>query len=676
MSVPAFVAHDTPNRLRMRLASPVSLTDLRVRLDLLPGVTRVRILDSIRSVTVHHDGRRATRDAILKLVERMLRRPTEKASGHRGQRLVRPSLPALAAAAIPLAPQATRPALAIALLAVRTATRPGQDRFRTGALLDTLSLAGTALTGHPITASTSILLGSIAEEWRDRLLGDVDALLDHLSPPAAETYLRQNVPATGVPAEELRIGDVLRLESGQVVPADGLVTAGEARIAPVTRHEHPAGRRITAGRRLASGQRLTEGAVTFVVERSAARSRAKRLREHVRHTQRTRDATQTGITPDLDRLATLPVTSAGLVLAMTGDASRTAAMLQADPQQGLLLAHPVAREASVYALAREGVLASGLETVERLAGGTVLALEDIGILTHRDWHIAELRSRGGRLQRSTVEGWLGRLAGVNGIAAHRAGYSDRQVSDWLEHGSVLSDRERVLHIGGAEPLRRTWNLEITHPDRGSLERVLGIVEHGRLLGSVKLTCRLRRDAKRQLRTLRRLGFKRIAILTEDLEERAGRELEALGADTIVSRSREAQGQWLEEAVERDERIVLLHTGLRDLLPPGGLSLCPVEAEAGAHGVVLGEPLSSLISARAVAQTVRSQLRFHFGWSTAANGALMVASGLALITPIVNTTLHHASALLLLRSSAGLASPNRGWRRVNAGTNSDSVMEEE
>lgn len=37
-----------------------------------------------------------------------------------------------------------------------------------------------------------------------------------------------------------------------------------------------------------------------------------------------------------------------------------------------------------------------------------------------------------------------------------------------------------------------------------------------------------------------------------------------------------------------------------------------------------------------------------------NAALMIASGLQLIPPIVNTTLHHAATVVLLRNSMGLA----------------------
>ena len=658
-SAPEFILHDTQGRLRLRCPDAVPLPDLRVQLELLPGVHSVRLTPSIRSATVSYDGRRPTRTAIVRLVDRMARHPRPSASpavpSPRRRRKLGTLVPALVTAAVPLAPSQARPAVALGALAVRAAARRPQERRTTSFLLDTLSLATTALSGNPVATATSILLGSVAEAWRDGLLEDADRLLEHLCPPVEPDYSAEragSIQRIGI--NELRIADVVSLEAGQVVPTDGLVRTGEARIFPLTHHEDPAGRRVRSGQRLASGERLATGSVAYVVERTAARSQARRMREHIRHTLHTKDG-QSRITPELDRLTALPVTAAGLVLAITRDASRTAAMLQADPPQGLLLSHPVASEAALYALARQGMLGNGLETVERLATATTLAIEDTGILTARDWHLDEIRPLARQLIRSDVVRWLARLAGVETVDAQSAGFSDRQVAEWLEHGAVLSDPPRILHVAGAEPMRRTWGIELQQADRGSLERVLGIVEAGQLLGSVKLRVRLRPAVAEQLGELRQLGFRRIAILTEDLEERPGPELETLGADVIVSTSREAQGRWLEQAVEHGERVALLHTGLRDLLPPGGLSLCPAESEAGAHGVLLGDPLRSLIAARVVATTLFGKLRRQFGATMAANAALMVVSGLRLIPPIATTTLHHTATLLLLRSSMGLAS---------------------
>jgi cation transport ATPase len=655
------IVHETGQRMRLQLPPSVSLTDLRVRFEGLPGVTSVRVTRPIRSITLRHDGRRRTRAAILGALERELLAPRPVQPARHGRRPderrrtgLPPVLPALATVALPLAPAAARPVVALGALAVRTLTRPAGERQTAAFLLDTLSLATTALTGHPVATTTSILLGSVAEQWRDGLLADADRLLDHLTPALDADYVTTRNGATlRLAADALRTSDVVELEAGRVVPADGLVRSGKARIAPRTRSEAPEGREVTRGRRLASGERLSSGALQYVVERPASRSQGRRMKDHVRHTLRTRD-TPGGLTPDLERLTALPITAAGLVLAITGDAGRTAAMLQADPQHGLLLAHPVAREAALYALAREGLLGKGLETVERLATATALAVEDIRILTERTWQVAEVRSTGTRLTQATVRRWLAQLAGGADVDADYAGFRDRQVSDWLEHGAVLHDPPRTLHVGGAEPLRHTWGLPLAHVDRGSLERVLGIVADGKLVGSVKLRVALRPDVAKQLQRLRRLGFRRIAILTEDLEESPGPELAALGADVVISSSRAEQARWLEQAVEDGERVALLHTGLRDLLPPGGLSLCPAEAEAGAHAVLIGEPLRSLIAARSTARSLHRELRRQFGATMTINAALMVASGLRLIPPIVNTTLHHAATLVLLRRSMSLA----------------------
>jgi len=71
-------------------------------------------------------------------------------------------------------------------------------------------------------------------------------------------------------------------------------------------------------------------------------------------------------------------------------------------------------------------------------------------------------------------------------------------------------------------------------------------------------------------------------------------------------------------------------------------------------VLIGEPLRSLIAARSAARSLHRELRRQFGATMTVNAALMVASGLRIIPPIVNTTLHHAATLVLLRRSMGLA----------------------
>jgi hypothetical protein len=123
---------------------------------------------------------------------------------------------------------------------------------------------------------------------------------------------------------------------------------------------------------------------------------------------------------------------------------------------------------------------------------------------------------------------------------------------------------------------------------------------------------------------------------------------------VISQDRLAQERWLDEAVQQGERVALVHTGLRDILPPGGLSLCPVDAEAGAHGVLLGDPLRSLVTARRAARELRTSLRRRFGVSVALNSALMVAAAMRWVSPMTIAAIKHGFAFLLLQESVRLA----------------------
>ena len=658
----AVIAHETSTRLRLRLPADADLAALRGAIAALPGVTALRLAPTARSVIVAYDGRPATRREVLVCAERHSAAvPPQERRRAAGESALPLEAALLAGALVPLLPGSLRPAAAVALVGVRTfgALRAGGEPA--GVVLDGIALASTALTGHPLTATTSVLIGAAAERWRDALVNDTDRLLAQLTPPEAVAYrVRRGVPRGGrllsLAASELQAGDCLPLAAGDVVPADGIVTDGEGVLVDWlgTHREFV----VRAGERIGSGERLAQGALTLRVERRAAASRAARLRAHVRHSLRSRE-TAGPLTPDLQRLVALPISAGGLVLAITGDTARTASMLQADPQYGLQLAHPVARAAALYASARRGALMSGLDAIERLAAATAFAFEDVGVLGESTWHIDRVIANEAYIDAAVATRWLLQLMGAAGEIDAAGGFPDERVVAWREHGAVLPLRdeggvERVLHIGGAQLLARTWGIELTEPDRRGLVRRLGIVQDGRLLATVHLGCRLRRDVEEQFKVLRALGVRRIAVFTEDPSPVPAAALTQLGADAVVSNDRAAQERWLDEAVARGERVALVHTGLRDILPPGGLSLCPVDAEAGAHGVLIGEPLAALLSARTEAARLRRALRWQFGSSVAANSVLMVLAGMQAVSPLAISALRHGFALLLLLQNARLA----------------------
>ncbi|MGZ9031616.1 MAG: hypothetical protein ACXW2G_09590, partial [Burkholderiaceae bacterium] len=597
----------------------------------------VRLNAAARSLVVAHDGRKATREALL---QESARRPvvtTPPPARRRAGRLPVAATVTGAALAATL-PQPGRSIVAVALVAARSALGLRAGSEPTAVVLDAISLATTALTGHPLTAATSVVLSTVAEHWRDRLLSDTDQLLAHLVPAEDAAYdvvrggrRRRVAPSAIVP------GDRISLAGGQTVPVDG-----------VAERDGSVGGFV----RLHAGDRA-ERPLQLLAEKATASSRSARLRSHIRHAVLTRE--QPGpLTPDMERLLAVPMAAGGLVLALTKDTARTASMLQADPQQAVALAHRVAREAALYAAARNGALMSSLDAIERLAVARSIAFQDVGVLAGPYWHVGPIERFDDALPAARVLQWLARSIGTSDTNRLQAGIPDAIVDGWLDHGAVVRDDKAIVHIAGSRVLERTWDLGHADAERHSLARFIGIVREGRLLARVQLESRLRPGIREHFDRLRELGVRRIAVFTENPYKVSTQQLHELGADAVIAGEREQQAAWLEAEAQAGRRTALVHTSMRDLLPPGGLSLCPVDAEAGAHGVLLGEPLSSLVSARAVAQELRADIRRHFGGSMVLNAGLMVMSALAAVPPISVALARHGFSAVLLAQSARLA----------------------
>lgn len=661
----AEILHETRHRLRLGAGRHADLDALVASLAAFPGVHSARANATLHCVVVQHDGRPETRDTVLA----RLRSPAQQPRRQR-MRARQPAaevagwIPAVLAVTVPVLPQDWRPGAALGVVAARVLTQAGRLRSDPSAvLLDAASLASLALSGQPMVVSTSVLLRLLSERLSARLVREADSLLDHLLPTEATQYtaLRESDADPSWswwPLRSLRAGDRVRLFPGDVAPIDGCVVNGTAVLAPAAHQVQP--RPVSPGDHVAAGERLHEGTLELRAEADPASSRLAKLRAQVQHAIGSRDPVGR-LAPGIERMLSLPLTASALVFGLTGDTARAAAMLQADPQQGLDLALPLAREAALYALARQGLLTAGLEAIERLAVARTLVLQDTGVLATGRWTIEAVHTEpGGDSER--VRGWLAALADTPLEVLDRASFPDRVVRQWVRHGAVLRIGEHELHLASRQRLQQVWGLALGDqpPSAASepLRRELAVVASGRVVAKVVLASALRPGALDRLNELVTLGFDRVAVFVE--ADGGGGESPgvATGSRPRLERITDAAGarsEWLADAVHDGSPLVMVHTVLRDLVPPGSLSLTPMDADAGSHGVLLGDPLTNLIAARRVAQIVHRRLRLQQGAATAGNAALMTSAALRWLPPMGTILLHHGLALLLLLDSLRIES---------------------
>lgn len=670
------ILHETARRLRVSVAADADRATLSAHLEQVPGVKPVRFNAMLRCVVVQYDGRPETRAAVLdQLRGSTTTKPRRLRAPQRGALAEAASwTPALLAMLVPVLPPGWRRSAALVVVATRVLTQAKRLRSDPPAvLLDAASLASLAVSGQPLVVSASVLLRLLSERLSARLVRQADGLLDGLLPTEAAQYMALRAPADGSawswwPLRALRPGDRIRLFPGDVVPVDGCIVDGSATLAPAANHGEV--RQMQLGDHVAAGERLHEGTLELRAEADAGASRLERMRGHVRHAIGSRDPAGR-LAPALERLLSLPLTASALVLGLTGDTARAAAMLQADPQQGLDLALPVAREAALYALARQGLLMSGLETIERLATARTLVLQDTGVLASGRWTIEVVHTEpGGDAER--VRRWLAALADTPVEVLGTASFPDHVVRQWVRHGAVLRVGDHELHLASRQRLQQVWGCtleeEAPRTTAGPLRRELVVVAAGRVVARVMLVSALRPAALDRLDQLAALGFDRMAVFAE--ADGGGRDEPPGSADSgrrnrleRIADNAQARTDWLAEAVSAGTPLVMVHTALRDLVPPGSLSLTPTDADAGSHGVLLGDPLLSLVAARRVALLVHRRLRLQQGTAVAANAAFMTATALRWLPPIATALLHHGFALLLLLDSLRVESldapPDRG-----------------
>ncbi len=292
----------------------------------------------------------------------------------------------------------------------------------------------------------------------------VDALAQ-LQVPSAR--LRRDGQVVEVPAVELVVGDIVLIEAGDLVPADGRLISSatlEVQEAALTGESAPVAKDpgVLAEGDTALGDRtnlvfqntqVTRGSAVFVVTATGAETQMGRIADMVSATKRTKSPLQReldGMTKVFGFLAWGAVAVIGIVGAARGQDGETLALLCistaiASIPTGLPTFVQTMLSSGAQRLAEEKAVVKSLADVETLGGTTVINSDKTGTLTMNAMTVASMYA-GGRWFRVEGSGYAktGAILGAAGsvapdftpLALGLALCSDATVAD---DGSVIGD---------------------------------------------------------------------------------------------------------------------------------------------------------------------------------------------------------------------------------------------
>ena len=549
-------------------------------------------------------------------------------------------------------------------------------------VLVSLALIAAVLIGEDFAAGEVAFimqLGALLEDVTvARARAGIEKLV-HLTPQTARLLLPdgENI----VPAEQVRVGDRLRVLPGESIPVDGVITSGRTSInqAVMTGESLPVDK--TVGDEVSSGTVNQYGAFEMRATKVGEDSSIQRMIRLVQSA----DAGKARIVGLADRWATwivvIALTAAALTWLITGEIIRAVTILVVFCPCALVLATPTAIMAAIGNATRHGFLVREGDALERLAAVRRIAFDKTGTLTYGTPRVVAVASALAGLDRA---GLYALAAGAEQLSEHPlgkavvAGYREENSGEIApaESFEMLPGRGVSAVVDGRRVLAGNPQLLADHgvavsPD-AERQRLLEegatmiyVAVDGVFAGYLALSDTLRAESAATIAALEAAGVRPV-LLTGDHESAAGAIAARLGirevrAGCLPEDKLEEIGRWQRDGVH----VCMIGDGVNDApalkkadvgIAMGGVG-SDIAVEA-ADIALVDDEVKELPHLMALSRRMMSTIRMNLTFSMGLNFLSIVLAMAGTLNPVVGALVHNAGSVAVILNSALLLK----WRR--------------
>ena len=548
----------------------------------------------------------------------------------------------LAAGGVPLVLQTVRGMLRgrfaadiVAMLAIITALILGQ--YFAGVVIVLMQSGGEALEAYAMQRASSSL----------------EALLKR-APKIAHRV--EGNEFHDVPVELVRIGDVLAVRPGDLIPVDAEVVDGTSAVDQSALTGEPLPLRAVSGTHLLSGSVNLDGALRVRALRPSAQSQYQQIVILVEQARREKPPIQR----IADRVAVwftpLTLLMCGVAYLVTGSPTSVLAVLVVATPCPLILATPVAVIAGISRAADLGIIVKHGRAIEQLGRANAVVFDKTGTLTLGQPRVAHIEGMDGVPAADVLRA----AAAVEQLSSHHLGHA--VVDAARERGIPLlaatEFRERAgdgvsgcvegreVVVGSARHLREC-GIALDDTDEDGTEAHVAV--GGRLVGTIDFADRLRHQVPALMQRLAVLGISDTVMLTGDREAPAETIAAQAGIRTVRANLLPADKVTaVKELAARYGNVLMVGDGINDA---PALAAATVGVAMGAHGtaisaeaadvVLLVDDIARLGDAMTISRRMRRIALQSIGVGLGLSFALMVVASLGHITPAAGAVMQEA-----------------------------------
>ena len=534
-----------------------------------------------------------------------------------------------------------------------------------------LALIAAWAAGDLMTAALLPLvmtLGHILEERS--LLGSQEAIraLSKLTQVKTRRLLPDG-EVEEVNTQALRVGDLIDLRAGDLIPADGLVQSGASSVdtASITGESVPV--EVQPGNEVFSGSINGDGHLVVRLTRVGEDSTLGRVIALLQEAESAKPPVTRLLERYAERYMVLVLLIAAGTWFATSNTVAALAVLVASCPCALVLAAPATSIAAIAVASRHGILVKGAAFLENLATVDAVVFDKTGTVTVGHLQLVEARAEPG-VDAGALKALAGNLASASNHPVSRAlatlAEPGRQQLDEIKEsrglGVVGRQGGEIVALGRAE-LFKELCVAISEPPNHD-GPIVGVARGSQFLGWMLLADEPRPEARAAIDDLRELGLRRQVLLTGDRATVARRIADFLGLSNIRSEALPAQKMtYVLDEISAGYRPMVVGDGINDSL---ALKVGAVGIAMGARGTDVALASADLVLmtndlrrlgtcirlSRRCRRTIYANVSIGLGW-TVVIVAMAASGGLGASGAIIAALLHNVSTVVVMANAGRL-----------------------
>lgn len=498
--------------------------------------------------------------------------------------------------------------------------------------------------------------------------------LVHLTPQTARIITDKKEKI--IPAEKVKVGDILRVLPGESIPVDGIITMGQTSInqAVMTGESLPVDK--TIGDEVSSGTVNQFGSFEMKATKVGEDSSIQRMIKLVQSA----DAGKAKIVGIADRWATwivvIALSAALLTWIITGQIIRAVTILVVFCPCALVLATPTAIMAAIGNATKHGFLVREGDALERLASVNKIAFDKTGTLTYGMPQVTAVKSIHPDYPEDMVyflaasaEQYSEHPLGKAIVRCYKQTFSDKNIQsknfEMIPGQGVSALVDENIIIAGNKKMLAEHKIVLPNDVlidsqnylmQGST--VIYIAANELLIGYIILADTIRAESAEMIKKLTALGVQPV-LLTGDHENAANCIAKQLNINKVHANCLpQDKLKWIDSYQKDKQTVCMIGDGVNDApalkkanvgIAMGGVG-SDIAVDA-ADIALVDDEVKELPHLLALAKRMMITIKCNLSFSMGLNFLAIILAITGILNPVVGALVHNAGSVLVIINSA-------------------------